>query len=429
MHGRLEQLKVRARDAGRPHVVIAGAGFGGLNAALALARANVDVTVVDRYNHHLFQPLLYQVATAGLAPNQIATPIRQILSRAKNTTVLMDDIVDADLGNSQLVTAGGRIPYDYLIVATGALHAYFGRDEWEAHAPGLKNIDDALDIRRRILLAFERAESLESCAAKRRLLTFVVVGGGPTGVEMSGAISELARKTLIYDFRNIDPSSARVVLIEGGSRILPTFPEALSFSAEAQLKKLGVEVITGDAVTHCDATGVMLKGGARIDAATVVWGAGVMASPAAQWLKAETDRAGRVTVGSNLMLPGTSNVYVIGDTAAVTDAKGRLVPGVAPAAKQMGRHAAQSIIAAIDGRAMPAFVYKDYGNLATIGRKAAVADFGRLRLRGWPAWAAWSIVHIGFLIGFRNRLTVMLDWTWSYFTFGRGARLITGKYM
>lgn len=410
----------------RPRIVIVGAGFGGLNAALALKRADADVVVVDRHNYHLFQPLLYQVATAGLSPNQIATPIRQILSRAKNTTVLLDKVIDIDLDSSELVTNGGRIGFDYLIVATGARHAYFGNDDWEKAAPGLKKIDEATDMRKRLLLAFERAEASGSAEGRRKLLTFAVVGGGPTGVEMAGAIAELARHAIAGDFRNIDPTSARVVLVEAGPRLLPSFPESLSTSAETQLRKLGVEVLTGDAVVQCGRNGLTLKSGKKIEAATIVWGAGVMASRAAKWLKVPADRAGRVVVGPDLKLQGRDNIFVIGDTASVTDAAGRQVPGVAPAAKQMGKHAALAILAAIAGKAMPPFIYKDYGNLATIGRKSAVADFGRIRLTGFPAWLIWGLVHVGFLIGFRNRATVMLDWAWSYFTYGRGARLITG---
>ena len=410
----------------RAHVVILGAGFGGLNAAKNLGRADVDITVIDRHNYHLFQPLLYQVATAGLSPNQIATPIRLILSRQKNTTVLMANVIDVDVENSLVLTADSSIGFDYLVVATGARHAYFGHDEWESVAPGLKKIDEATDIRRRLLLAFEKAEAMQGYDKKRADLTFVVVGGGPTGVELAGAIAELARHTLLRDFRMIDPSKARVVLIEAGPRILPTFPESLSLSAERQLQALCVEVITGDPVASCNGDGVVLKSGKAIKAETTIWGAGVMASPAAVWLKADMDRAGRVKVGADLKLPGHDNIFVIGDTASVTDVSGIAVPGVAPAAKQMGRYVARSIVAAMANKGSEPFRYRNYGNLATIGRKSAVADFGRFRLTGLIAWLVWGLVHVGFLIGFRNRLTVMLDWTWSYLTFGRGARLITG---
>jgi NADH dehydrogenase len=427
MHGTVQHLAATALAKPKPRVVILGAGFGGLNAALALRKAPVEVTVVDRRNYHLFQPLLYQVATAGLSPNQIATPIRHILSRQANASVLMEKVADIDLAKREVVTASCRIGFDYLIVATGARHAYFGHDEWETAAPGLKKIDEATDIRRRLLIAFEKAEVTRDEEERRRLLTFAVVGAGPTGVEMAGAVAELARKTLVSDFRNIDPASAHVVLIEAGPRVLPSFPETLSASAEGQLRRLGVEVVKSDAVTHCGGAGLTLASGRQIAAATVVWSAGVMASPAARWLKAPADRAGRVSVGADLRLPGHDGIFVIGDTAAVTDANGRCVPGVAPAAKQMGRHAAKAIAAALAGRDVAPFAYRDYGNLATIGRSAAVADFGRLRLSGLPAWLLWSIVHVGFLIGFRNRFTVMLDWAWSYVTYGRGARLITGS--
>lgn len=421
-----------ARDAdgrtprGRPRVVILGAGFGGLSAALALKDASVDVTVIDRHNHHLFQPLLYQVATATLSPNQIATPIRQILSRQRNATVLLESVVDIDLASSEVVTAGRRLAFDYLIVATGARHAYFGHDAWEAVAPGLKQIDEATEIRRRLLLAFEKAEVAADATMRRGALTFAVVGGGPTGVEMAGAIAELARTTLVRDYRNICTSDTRVVLIEAGPRLLPSFPETLSVSAEAQLTRLKVDVLKGDPVVVCTERDVTLKSGRVIEAELIVWGAGVMASPAANWLKAAPDRAGRVIVGPDLRPPGQPRVFVIGDTASVTDAAGTVVPGVAPAAKQMGQHAARAIRAALAGRTVPPCRYRNYGNLATIGRGSAVADFGRVRLTGGVAWAVWGVVHLGFLIGFRNRLTVMLDWAWSYFLYARGARLITG---
>jgi NADH dehydrogenase len=407
-------------------IVILGAGFGGLSAAQQLCRCEADVTLIDRHNYHLFQPLLYQVATAGLSPNQIATPIRLILSRQQNIKVLMSNVTDIDLVKSEVVTADQRIAFDFLIVATGARHAYFGHDEWEAVAPGLKKIDEATEIRKRLLLAFERAEAMSGADSRLACLTFVVVGGGPTGVEMAGAIAELARHTLVRDFRNIDPSSAQVVLVEAGPRVLPSFPESLSTSAERQLRKLGVEVLTGDPVNKCDQTGVTLKSGKVVEAATIIWGAGVMASPAAIWLKAKMDRAGRVIVGPDLKLPGHDNIYVIGDTACVTDNTGLTVPGVAPAAKQMGKHVARSIGAAMANQPWQPFSYRNYGNLATIGRKSAVADFGSFHLTGLLAWLVWGLVHVGFLIGFRNRVSVMLDWTWSYLTFGRGARLITG---
>jgi NADH dehydrogenase len=411
----------------KPNVVILGAGFGGLNAAHALKKANVNVTLIDQRNYHLFQPLLYQVATAALSPAQIATPIRKIFAGQHNTTVLMDKVLDVDLDGQAVVTAGRRVPYDYLIVATGARHAYFGHEDWEKFAPGLKDIDEAIQIRRRVLIAFEKAEAAAGEEERRRLLTFAVVGAGPTGVEMAGAIAELARKSIVCDFAHIDPSSARIVLVEAGPRVLPSFPEQLSVSVEEQLQKLKIEVIKSDAVTACDDHGLTLASGKKIDASTIIWGAGVMASPASKWLKARSDRAGRVEAGADLRLEGHPNVFVIGDTAAVKDGSGRAVPGIAPAAKQMGKHAAKTILADIAGNCSAPFVYSDYGSLATIGRKAAVADFGRFTLSGFPAWLIWGIVHLGFLIGFRNRFTVMLDWAWAYFTHNRGARLITGS--
>ncbi len=410
----------------QPQVVILGAGFGGLTAAQTMRHAPVNVTVIDRHNYHLFQPLLYQVATAGLSPAQIASPIRRILARQKNTTVFMDKVTDVDRERQEVVTATRRLKFDYLIVATGARHAYFGHDEWESFAPGLKKIDDATEIRRRILLAFEQAETMEDADERRRLLTFAVVGGGPTGVEMAGAIAELAHRTVVRDFRHIDPGQAKIILIEAGNRILTTFPERLSRSAADQLARLGVTVMTGAAVTGCDGKGLDLKNGERIGAGTIVWAAGVTASAAAKWLKAKSDRAGRVIVDTTLRLPGVNNIFVIGDTATVTDANGVVIPGVAPAAKQMGYFAGKAIMALIDNRPVAQFRYRNYGNLATIGRKSAVADFGRFGLSGFPAWMVWCLAHIWFLIGFRNRLIVFLDWIVAYFSFARGARLITG---
>jgi NADH dehydrogenase len=338
----------------------------------------------------------------------------------------MDKVVDVDLDTNEVVTRDHRIAFDYLIVATGARHAYFGHDEWEEIAPGLKKIDEATDIRRRILLAFERAEVTEDPEERRRLLTFAIVGGGPTGVEMAGAVAELAKKSIAMDFRRIDPKQSRIILIEAGQRILPSFPANLSEAAERQLVKLGAEVIKGDPVVQCSQEGITLKSGLHIETATIIWGAGVMASLAAKWLKAKSDAAGRVIVGSDLRLPGRADIFVIGDTALVRDAMGKPVPGVAAAAKQMGRHVARAILAAIERKEGPPFAYRDYGNLATIGRKAAVADFGRFHLTGFPAWLVWSLAHIWFLIGFRNRLAVFLDWAWAYVTYDRGARIITG---
>jgi NADH dehydrogenase len=408
-------------------VVIIGAGFGGLNAAVHLRHAPVEVTVIDRRNYHLFQPLLYQVATAALSPAQIATPIRHILSRQKNTFVLMERVIEIDRKSREVVTDLSRIPFDYLIIATGARHHYFGHEAWERFAPGLKKIDEATEIRGRILTAFELAEATEDDEARRRHLTFAVVGAGPTGVEMAGAIAELARHTVVGDFRRIDPTRTRILLIEAGDRVLASFPPELSEKAVRQLEGLGVEVMLRNAVTACDAEGLTLSGGDRILTSSIVWAAGVMASPAAKWLGEASDRAGRVPIGPDLSLVDDPTIFVIGDTAAVTDAKGQVVPGVAPAAKQMGRYAAKVISNRLMGRSTPPFVYRNWGNLATIGRKAAVADFGRIRLSGLLAWLAWSFAHIWFLIGFRNRLFVLIDWAWAYFTYDRGVRLITGR--
>jgi NADH:ubiquinone reductase (H+-translocating) len=408
-----------------PRVVIVGAGFGGLNAAMALRHEKVEVTLIDRRNYHLFQPLLYQVATAGLSPADIAQPIRSILRRQRNATVLLGRVTAIDTQARDVLIGERRVPYDYLIVATGARHAYFGHDEWEAVAPSLKNIEDATDIRRRILLAFEEAENTAHAEDRVPMLTFVVVGGGPTGVELAGAIVELARKALVADFRKIQPHHARVLLIEAGPRLLPVFPEPLSAAAKRALERLGAEVRLGEAVTACDDQGVMV-GEERIQAGVVLWAAGVAASPAAKWLGAESDRAGRVKVGSDLSLPGHPEIFVIGDTALATDPKGNPLPGIAPAAKQAGRYVAGVIGARLRGRPTRPFRYRHMGNLATIGRTAAVADFGWLRLSGWVAWLLWGLVHIYFLIGLRNRLVVALDWLWAYLTFERGARLITG---
>jgi NADH dehydrogenase len=431
MHGMASSDSARSgtlpSTAARPRVVILGAGFGGLNAAQALKRAPVDVTIIDRRNYHLFQPLLYQVATAGLSPAQIATPIRRILAGQKNATVIMARVIGIDRERRVVITQSREVPYDYLIVATGARHAYFGHDDWEVFAPGLKKIEDATAIRTRILSAFERAEATEDERERKRLLTFVIIGAGPTGVEMAGAIAELAKMEIARDFRNIDPQKSEILLVEAGPRILTSFPESLSVSAERQLAGLGVELIKNEAVVGADKDGITLKNGRRIEAGTLIWAAGVEASPAAKWLHAPADRAGRVIVDAKLRLPGDPHVFVIGDTAAVTDAAGRVAPGIAPAAKQMGRFAAKEIIAALAGKAPEQFTYRDYGNLATIGRKAAVADFGRFRLSGFLAWLLWSFAHVWFLIGFRNRFTVFFDWMWAYVTYQRSARLITGS--
>ncbi len=412
---------------GRPRVVIVGAGFGGLTAARELARAPVDVVVIDRRNYHLFQPLLYQVATAALSPADIAMPIRSILRGQRNAAVLLGRAAGVDTASRELILDDRRLPYDYLILATGARHAYFGNDHWEPVAPGLKKIDDATDIRRRILLAFERAESAMTDAERHRLLTLAVVGGGPTGVEMAGAIAELAKMALAADFRVIDPRQARILLVEAGPRVLPAFPEKLSAIARKDLERLGVEVRTGVPVTHCDEQALTI-GTETIPCGCIVWAAGVAASPAAKWLGAEADRAGRVKVMPDLSLPGEPDIYVIGDTAHATDADGKLLPGIAPVAKQQGAYVARAVAARARGRPAPAaFRYRNLGNLATIGRKVAVADFGWIRVSGRFAWLLWGAVHILFLIGFRNRLVVLVEWLWAYLTFQRGARLITGR--
>ena len=411
----------------RPRIVIVGAGFGGLSAAVGLAGADADVTVVDRRNYHLFQPLLYQVATAGLSPAQIASPIRAILRRAGNVRVVLGKVSGVDR-ERRVVKVDDRpgLAYDHLILATGARHAYFGHDDWEAVAPGLKTIDDATGIRRRILTAFENAEAADSPEARRRLLTFVVIGGGPTGVEMAGAIAELAHAALRHDFRTVDPREARIVLVEAGARLLASFPEALSTAARESLERLHVEVRLGAAVSACDADGVTI-GEQRMDAATIVWAAGVAASPAARWLGVDADRVGRVKVAADLSLPGHPEIFVIGDTAHVGDATGQPLPGLAPVAKQQGAYVARLLRGRIAGRpAPPPFRYRSFGTMATIGRRAAVADFGWVRFDGTVAWLLWGAVHISFLIGFRNRLVVILDWLWSYVTFQSGARLITG---
>jgi NADH dehydrogenase len=409
---------------------VVGAGFGGLSAARALASAELDVVVIDRHNYHLFQPLLYQVATAALSPAEIASPVRAILSRQANATVLLAKVIGVGKEARQVVLEGGRrISYDALILATGARHAYFGHDDWEGVAPGLKKIEDATTLRRRILLAFEKAEAASDPAERRALLTFAVIGAGPTGVELAGALAELARRTLANDFRNIDTRSSRILLVEAGPRVLPSMPKGLSAKAQAALEKLGVEVRLGSPVTECDRHGIAV-GTERIAVRTIVWAAGVAASPAARWLGADHDRAGRVKVQADLTLPGHPEIFVIGDTALAMQADGTPVPGVAPAAKQQGRHVARTIRARLSGAAPPGpFRYRDLGTLATIGRKSAVADFGFVRLSGLLAWLLWGAVHIFFLIGFRNRMVVLLEWLWAYLTFKRGARLITGGDM
>jgi len=417
--------RTEAETARKPHLVIVGGGFGGLSAAKALAKAPFEITLIDRTNHHLFQPLLYQVATASLSPADIASPIRHVLNDQPNVKVMLGAVSGVDLARREVLADDRRVPYDYLVLATGARHAYFGHDDWAAVAPGLKTLDDATALRRRILLAFERAETEDNAEERARLLTFVVIGGGPTGVEMAGAIAELAKRALAEDFRSIDPRAARIILVEAASRVLTPFDETLSEAARRALTQLGVEVRTGAAVTDCSADGVRL-GDSFIASRTIIWAAGVMASPAGRWLGAETDRAGRVVVRSDLSVPGHPEVFVIGDTAAVNDENGAPLPGVAPVAKQQGQYVAQALIARHEGRTVAAFRYRDYGTLATVGRSRAVAQFGKLKISGLPAWLLWTVAHIYYLIGFRNRFVVALNWAWSYVTFQRGSRLITG---
>jgi NADH dehydrogenase len=417
----------------RPRVVILGGGFGGLDAAKALRRAPVDVILIDRRNHHLFQPLLYQVATASLSPADIATPIRKILSRQRNVQVILAEARAVDTARRRVLLSEGKLEYDYLVVATGATHSYFGHDEWSPLAPGLKTIEDATEIRRRFLIAFEAAEVEKDPEARRAQLTFVVVGGGPTGVELAGAMAEIARTEIPRDFRAIDTTTTRVILIEGQPRLLAAFPEESSRAAQQQLEQLGVEVMLNSTVTQVDQNGVMV-GDRRIDAACVLWAAGVRASPLGQTLGAPTDRAGRVQVQEDLSLPGRPEVFVIGDLATAQDRKtGKPVPGVAPAAKQMGdyvgRLIAREAAARQEGRPAPArapFQYKDTGSLATIGRNRAVAALGRFRFSGLPAWLLWAVAHILFLVSFRNRVAVAFSWAWTYLFHDRGARLITG---
>ncbi len=409
-----------------PHVVILGGGFGGLAAARGLRRAPVRVTLVDRRNHHLFQPLLYQVATAGLNPSDIAEPIRRILRKQRNANVILAEAASIDLPGKRVILADGEVAYDFLIVATGATHSYFGKDEYARVAPGLKTLEDALEIRRRVLLAFEAAEREPDAARRVAWLTFAIVGGGPTGVELAGALGEIAHHALARDFRNIDPSSARIVLLEGGLRILPTFPPDLSEAAVRQLARLGVEVRASAHVSGINAEGASIgAGGERLAAQTVLWAAGVAASPIARSLGVPLDRAGRVLVRSELTVPGRDEVFVIGDLAAL-EQDGAPIPGVAPAAIQEGVHAARAIVRALRGEPRLPFRYANQGMLATIGRAAAVADFGRVRLSGLLAWWAWLVIHIAKLIGFRNRLLVLFGWAWTYATYDRGARLITG---
>lgn len=414
-------------------MLILGAGFGGLDAARALARAPVEVTVVDRHNYHLFQPLLYQVATASLSPADIASPIRWILQGQKNVQVLLAEARAIDTTRQVVALDAGELPYDYLIVATGATHAYFGHPEWAARAPGLKTLDDALEMRRKVLLAFEAAERERDVGLQRRLLTFVIVGGGPTGVELAGALAEIARQSLRSDFRNIRPESARIIVIEGGPNILGTFPETLRAAALRSLDALGVEVLTDSLVTSVDADGVWWRSSTdphaqpqRIIAQTVLWAAGIAASPLVRSLGVPLDRAGRVAAEPTLAVPGHANVFVVGDVCALQQ-DGRLLPGVAQVAKQEGAHAASNVVRAIRGEALRPFRYRDYGTMAVIGRGAAVADIGPIKASGFFAWLFWLFLHIFWLIGFRNRLAVFGEWAWAYVTMQRRVRLITGE--
>ncbi len=408
-----------------PHIVIAGGGFAGLYAARALRSAPLRVTLLDRRNHHVFQPLLYQVATAALSPGDIASPIRWILRRQANVEVQLADLTGVDLARRVVHLSDGELGYDYLILATGATHTYFGHDEWRTLAPGLKTLEDALEIRRRVLLAFEHAEREPDPARRAPLLTFVVIGGGPTGVELAGALAEISRQSLTLDFRRFDPKSARVILMEGGPALLTTFPESLRKAAEAHLASLGVEVRTGSVVTGIAERRVTTDR-ETIEAATIVWAAGVAASPIGASLGVPLDRAGRVIVGADLTVPGHEEVFVVGDLASIAGPDGRPLPGVAQVAIQTGRHAARNIRRTLAGESRKPFAYLDLGNMATVGRAFAIADFGWLRLNGLVAWLAWLFVHILNLIGFRNRLVVLVQWAWAYFSYQRAIRLITG---
>lgn len=413
----------------RPRIVIIGGGFGGLNAAKALRDADVDVIVLDRKNHHVFQPLLYQVAAAALSPSDIASPIRWILRRQSNVRVWLGDVQRIDTARQVVVLKDdpGEVRYDHLIVAAGVTHSYFGHDNWRPHAPGLKTLEDALEIRAKVLKAFELAEIARDPAEQRRLLTFVVVGGGPTGVELAGALAEISRHALVNDFRTIDPETARIILIEGGVAVLQTYPDPLPAFARRALEQRGVAVWTGSPVTQIDA-GVVHVGGDAIQAGTILWAAGVAASPLGASLGVPADRidrAGRVRVNPDLTIPDHANVYVIGDLAAFTTAEGTTLPGVAQVAMQQGAHAARNIVSTIAGESRAAFVYRFYGNMATIGRNSAIGDFGWMRLKGYPAWLAWLFIHVVQLIGFRNRISVLIQWAVSYMTYQRSVRLIT----
>ncbi len=422
---KIDGTQTRPPD-GAPRVVIVGAGFGGLACATRLAQMPARVTLVDRHNYHLFQPLLYQVAMASLSPADIAATVRGLFSDQLNSEVLLGQVTGVDTIGQAVLIGTRRLPYDYLVLATGASHSYFGREEWEPYAPGLKTIDDAVEIRRRLLSAFERAESAEDPTERRDLLTFVIVGGGPTGVELAGDIAELVRYGMEKEFRHFDPASARVILIQSAVRILPTFPEVLSEKAQRSLERLGVEVRLESKVEQIDAGGVLING-ERLASRTVLWAAGVVASPAAQWLHAPADRNGRVKVEADLTVAGLPNVFVIGDTALAKAWNGKPVPGLAPAAKQGGAYVARVIVSRLQGRpAPPPFRYRHMGSLATIGRKAAVAHFNGVNVSGAPAWWLWGLIHVALLVGLRNRISVMFSWFWAYLTFKRGTRLITG---
>lgn len=415
-------------DAAAKHVVVVGAGFAGVNVVKTLSRRrDVRITLIDRRNHHLFQPLLYQVAMAGLSPAEIAVPIRGLFSSARNTRVVQGEVTQIDRDARQVRGDFGTIAYDMLVLATGALHAYFGHEEWEEYAPGLKTLEQATEIRRRVLTAFELAERETDPEVRRACLTFAIVGGGPTGVELAGAIGEMSRFTLARDFRNIDPKLTRVILIEAGTRILPMFAESLASKATRDLESVGVQVWTNSKVTSIDAEGVSV-GDERINAGTVLWAAGVQASPLGGQLGATTDRSGRVTVGADLSIDGHPEIFVAGDLAHVTGANGNALPGIAPVALQQGRHIGRTIADELDGRARKPFRYVDKGQMATIGRSRAIVEVGGLHLSGFVAWLAWLVIHIYYLSGFQNRLLVLIQWAWSYLTFSRGARLIVSKH-
>jgi NADH dehydrogenase len=413
---------------GPHHVVVIGGGFAGLETVHRLAGADVRITIVDRRNHHLFQPLLYQVATASLATSEIAWPIRHLLRRRSDITTLLAEVTGIDASRREVaLSTGETLHYDTLVVATGATHAYFGHDDWEPYAPGLKTLEDATTVRRRILLAFEQAEAETDAERRAALLTFVVIGAGPTGVELAGTIAELARATLPEDFRRIDTRATRVVLVEAGPRILPSFDEELAAYAHKELQRIGVEIRTGAPVTACGPDGVMI-GEERLPAATMIWAAGVRASPAGDWLGAPMDRAGRVEVEADLTVPGRPEIFVIGDTASVMDEDGKPVPGIAPAAKQQGRHVAATVQRRLAGDKAPRpFAYSHAGSLATVGKRVAIIDFGKVKLKGWLAWWLWGLAHIYFLIGVRNRLSVALSWLWIHARDQRSARLITQR--